>query len=344
MRAITKTIADWMHWTVRPVQEEWASWEEWQRKQSPSHYEQSAIFHDYLKQRAYFQPPRNSCLNGLNPEYYIYCFGDFAVFIISPHSGGNDNDAIGYISLLLDMYDVCKGSLIRSVKGDPAGITMLRNVVISRSLIALQSYNFAPYCYPYERLHGHTVAEYSLSTLIMRLVAHYLNQNGLKGQYPSITVGLCKGAFERRAFGNPIATSVVMPTPSTPINIPMPSKPKQDDMHGYSWPRNQRNESKRNPPSHFRCKICTRVTEGLWGDFDACIDCYLKRICSVCKAPAAVIATDGLPKCNNHTTSKPPAISLDKPSDKPSSGPLEKPEKSSESSKPIPEKRPEPTV
>lgn len=326
MRAISsgiKTLAEWIHWTSRPVQEEWASWEEWQRKQSPSHYEQSAIFHEYLKQRAYFQPPQNSCLKGCNPEYYVYCFGDFAVLIISPHSGGSTNDIMDYISLLLDVYDVCKGALIRGIKGDPAGITMLRNVVISRSLNVLQSYNFGPSCYPYERIHAHTVAQYSLSTLIMRLVAHYLNHNGLKGQYPSITVGMCKSAFERRAFGNPIATSVVMSAPSTPITIPTLSKPKQDEIHGYSWPRNQ---TKRNPPSYLRCKICTRMAEGLWGDFEACIDCHLKRICSICKAPPTVIAADGLPKCNNHTTYKPPEIILDKPKSQPLVSPEKPPE------------------
>lgn len=326
-----KTLTDWITWKHGTTEDEWITWEEWQRQQPPSHYEKSPIFQHYLMKRPNFQPPQNSCLNGYNREYYVYCFGDFTALIVNARSGG---DIIQYIGLLLDVYDVCKGRS-RSITGDPNCIAVLRKVILTQSLEFLKRYNFTSHCYPHKRLHAHTVVQYSLSTLIMRLVCHYLSQAGPKGYYPGISFPLCKEAYDECIFGSPVTMIASYSSRqqtsshpsntlqvSAPININSPSclnihnigrikkdeetdthkeetvtKPidiKPDDIHGYSWPRN--------PSKCLRCKICTRVCENFWGKFDTCMDCHLKRICSICGTAAVIITPDdNLPKCHEHS-------------------------------------------
>lgn len=291
MHTLTKTLTNWITWSNN-TEDEWTTWEQWQRHQPLSHYEKSDIFQYYLTRSPDFKPPQNSCLNGYNQEYYVYCFGDFACLLVSPHTNG---DILKYIDLLLDIYDTCKG-YTRKIKGDPKSIAMLRKVLMTKNLTLLQNYNYNPYCYPYNTIHAHTVSQYSLSTLIMRLVAHHLSQTGPKEYYPGILLSSCKQAYDNVTFGTPLtprkSTSTIS---SSAINIPI-AKPKPEEIHGYSWPAN----NTRDMIKCLRCKICTRICENIWGKFDVCIDCHLKRICSTCGAVAVIIDTDGLPKCHEH--------------------------------------------
>jgi hypothetical protein len=280
-----KTITNWITRTNTSAQDEWTTWEEWQRHQYPSHYEKSDIFQYYLSSRPQFQPPKYSCVTGYNSKYYIYCFGDFAALLVNPHGGAN---IIEYFSLLLDVYDICKGCS-RRVIGDPIGIAILREVIIKRKLDPLQKCDFNNYAYPYNKIHAHTVTQYSLSTLIMLLVSNYLNHIATRGHYPSINSSLCQKAYDECIFGSPIA----LPTTSSPVTIQQ-IKPKNEETHGFSWPRDQ--------ASCLRCKTCSRVTENIWGNFDSCLDCHLKRICSICGGQAVIITTDGFPKCAIHQT------------------------------------------
>lgn len=288
MFTVAKILTDWIIWYRNNTEDEWETWTQWQRQQNTSHYEKSDIFQYYLLKRPNFQPPDTSCLNDYHREYYIYCFGDFAALIVNPHSGG---DILRYISLLLDIYDVCKGTA-RKVRGDPASIAFLRRVISTRNVEILYRYNFDPHCYPYNKLHAHTVAQYSLSTLLLRLLSHYLNQTIARGSYPSIAISTCKEAYDSGIFGV-VANNKLrhQPVSSTPIDIVI-NKCKSEEIHGRSLPDN--------PPKRLRCKICTRICENVWGKFKSCIDCHLKRICSVCGAPAVVIASDGFPKCSDH--------------------------------------------
>lgn len=289
MLTLTKAITDWILWSRPSVDDEWITWEEWQRHQRPSHYEKSDLFQYYLTKRPQFQPPQNSCLNGYNQQYYVYCFGDFSALLVNPRGGG---DIVQYINLLLDVYDVCKGFARKMVRGDPSSIAILRKVALTQNITPLTKYNFEPHCYPYNKIHAHTVAQYSLSSLLMRLVSHYLSKTGPKGCYPNILIPLCKQAYDEKVFGIPaIAGDSSVPS-SPPITIPQPSKPKSDELRGFSWPMN--------PGKYLRCKSCNRVCENLWGNFEACIDCYFKRICSICGLAAVIITTDGLPKCCSH--------------------------------------------
>jgi len=287
-----KTLTNWITGTNISVQDEWNTWKDWQRHQASSHYEKSDIFQYYLSYRPEFQPPRYSCIDAYNSQYYIYCFGDFASLLINPNGTGN---LIDYFSLLLDVYDICKG-YSRRLTGDPACISMLRKVITKRKLDPLQKCDFNQYGYPYNEIHAHTVSQYSLSTLIMLLVSNYISNVTVRGHYPNINVNLCQKAFENCVFGSPIVLSSQKTSMPITIQQQLLPKPKVEDKHGFSWPRDQASTS------CLRCKNCNRITENLWGNFQACLDCHLKRICSVCGHQAVVIALDGFPKCNNHKT------------------------------------------
>lgn len=385
-----KTITGWITWT-NSVEDEWNTWIEWQRQQHPTHYEKSDIFQYYLSMRQTFRPPQNSCMNGYNSKYYIYCFGDFSSLLVNPIGNGN---IIHYIHLLLDVYDICKGYL-RRFKGEPACITMLRNVTLNQSLIPLKTYDFSTNAYPYISIHAHTVAQYSLSTLIMRFVAHYMSQISHK-YYPNILVSSCQEAYTNYKFGKigniqsplflkePVALTISKPN-VYPININQNEKFKHTEQRDYplrqDYSRHYTETSEKEDIIHrggsvvhdetvadkkgivtdnrgtvidnrgivvdnnggilthkegivvdngetiidkggtvidnggtvstsiklpvsftkyFRCRTCTRVTETIWGNFDTCLDCYLKRICSICGSQAAIISSDGLPKCSLH--------------------------------------------
>lgn len=313
MLSLGKTLTDWITWTNTTVKDDWNTWEEWQRHQLHSHYEKSDIFHYYLSRRPQFSPPKQSCLNGYQSKYYIYCFGDFTSLLVNPYGGG---DVTEYFSLLLDVYDICKGRS-RMITGDPNGITLLRKVIAHRNLEPLKNFDFNKISYPYNIIHAHTVAQYSLSTLIMRLVGHYMSQTNANGYYPNIATASCKQAYDICIFGTPVSILKGEPgsnsnskSVSVPISI-QARPPNLDDIKGGSWPRDK--------STCLRCKSCNRVTENVWGIFDACLDCHLKRICSMCSSPAVIISTDNLPKCSLHSLPQPntsvpqPNISVPQP-------------------------------
>lgn len=283
-----KTMTDWISWTTSSSSsDEWVTWETWQNQQQSSHYEKSDLFQYYLSMRPRYIPPRNSCINDHNNRYYIYCFGDFSSLIVNPLGY---TDIVDYINILIDLYDVCKG-ISRRIKGDPTCISVLREVVLKRTLDPIQKHNLNQYNYPYNRIHAHTVAQYSLSTLIMKFIIHYLNINGTKGDYSNITSSSCQTAYNEQIFGAPkLILNSILSTKSVPISISQNNKER--DIKVHSWPQDQ--------SKIFRCKICTRVTENIWGKFDACMDCHLKRVCSTCGVRAVIIAIDGLPKCIAH--------------------------------------------
>jgi len=306
--SVTRTVSDWISWYHSPIQDEWATWEDWQFHQLPIHFEKSDIFQYYLTRRPNFIPPINSCLTTCNNQYYIYCFGDFSSLLVSPHTVTN-NLIIDYITILLDVYDVCKGIRRKlKVKGDPVGISLLRTIISTGKSNLLSTYDFSIYSYPYHSIHAHTVAQYSLSTLVMRLLSHYQHQTGPKTQYPHILVSKCKESFDKHLFGVPATTkSGLLPIlSSSSIAIPLLPSPrnssKPDDIKGHSWPREPASfpAFPKDQSKFSRCKICSRVAENLWGTFDACLDCHTKRICTNCGIAATIITQAGFPKCLLH--------------------------------------------
>jgi hypothetical protein len=257
---------------------EWATWHSWQLNQPPSHFKNCVIFDYYLSHRLNWYPPSNSVCNTCFSQYYQYCFGDYSILIVQPTNGSN---AIDYFTLLLDLYDICKGTT-RRLTGDPPGIKVLRETITFKNLDPLSNHNFEPYSYDYGTLHAHTVVQFSLSTLIMRLVSHYLSQINEKKTFPNITLAICSKAYTNKVFGD-----YTVINKSTPISINQTIT--TTNSVSSSWPSN-----------YIRCEKCHRITENIWGPWKVCIDCHLKRICSECGNPAVIIGGDNFPKCCEH--------------------------------------------
>lgn len=293
-----RVLSDWktlITWSTTSIQDDWNTWEEWQRSQPPIHYEKSDIFQYYLSCRPSFQPPYQSVSLGQNSKYYIYCFGDFATVMVNPDT----RNVFEYFKLLLDIYDVCKG-YSRRITGDPTGIAILRDTIKRRKLDGLESHDFKQYEYSYTSIHAHTVAQYSLSTLIMRLIENYMSYLNFCRHYIAISTPLCKKSYEGCVFGAPFVQPTmrsisegILGLNMTSDKIPIERKrSKSNEFKGLSLPRDS--------AMCVRCQTCSRITERPWGVHKVCLDCHIKRICSKCGKPAAVIGVDNFPKCQKH--------------------------------------------
>lgn len=307
-----RNLGEWINWTSSP-QNEWSTWVTWQSNQPLIHYEKSDLYQYYLSYYPNFRPMENAVINGPGAKYYIYCFGDFAVFLVTPANGSN---ILEYILLLLNLYDTCKG-VARRITGDPPCVTVLRTVVIRKSLEPLLAHDFSQYNYNYEIIHAHTVVQYSLSTLIMRFISNYLSYVCPQQKFPFIHINLCQKAYHEKRFG-------ITPTPAVTTSLPNISStlypqvsfaqtlPPQTSLPQSSFPVDiiqdiKRQESPKSWPrdqsSMMRCSKCNRVTENIWGNFKSCLDCHVKRICSECGLTAVIIGPDELPKCVLHQKS-----------------------------------------
>lgn len=292
------SLTNWLSWTTTDTQNEWEAWEIWQRSQPAAHYEKSEMFQHYLAYRPQFSCLKNSVLLYENSNYYVYCFGDFAAILINQNTVSiSTNEAVNYCNLLLDFYDICKG-ISRRITGDPVCISILRDVVNRNSILPLFKHDFDQYRYDYTILHAHTVCQYSLSTLLMRLLCNFLSKFSVELQFEEIKLKLCQSAYNNLNYGA-IKNNITLPekvpskylsrSSSKPLSVP--ERILIEEERGSSWPRNL---------SCSRCSKCTRVSENLWGDHHTCLDCHMKRICSKCGTTATVIGTDKLPKCEAH--------------------------------------------
>ena len=335
------TLAGWLRWSapesssnksVDPSEIEHGIWLEWQSKQPPIHYEKSEIFQYYLISHPEFMPPAGSVLmvEGRSSGYYHYCFGDFTSILVKPETGSN---AIEYFALLLDIYDTCKG-FSRRIKGDPVGITVLRQAVTRKCLTPLFNHDFNEYAYDYGQLHAHTVCQYSLSTLLMRFVSNYMSQTQTREYYPYILIDGCQRAYENCLFGEQTrlaaSASIAIRKPSSTSLSQMLSPSNPDFKMGFTprgepWRRQIHEKAAeymmpaspselgsptmaewkpcswpRDPSTCLRCRKCFRITENIYGTFYACLDCYMKRICYVCGEAAVVISHDSYPRCPIH--------------------------------------------
>lgn len=309
-----KAFKSMVNWTNVPGSE-WTSWEDWQRQQTPIHYVESEIFNFYKSRQSLLNNiEASSVISGPSADYFTYCFGKFAIFIVN----STKITIRDYFMLLIDLYDTCKGTS-RMLLGDPVHITILRDVINTSQIGHLNSLNFKEFEYDYTKIHAHTVAQYSLSTLIMRFVGHYLKLMFPGGKMPYIDVDKCMLAYNQRIYGTINMSSTV--TPSRPIPITSSSLPIQMDcsrgsssseMTCGSWPRTTNEMVDRN--SCTRCKNCARLTDKLWGDFNSCVDCHFKRICRECGEKAIIISSN-VPKCMAHNylkcvTCNEPAVSF----------------------------------
>lgn len=193
--------------TTAPIakQEQWAHWEKWQLSQPSSHFESSHVLQSYLAQYPHvkcnesFLGSNTSNTSNTSNIYstYAYCFGNFTILLSIPSGPGN---VLEYVALLLEIYDFCKG-LGRRIAGDPVGISTLRMALTQKTVEPIQLLDFSEYDYPYATLHAHTVAEFSLSTLILRLVSNYMSYTNVWGKnFSMIEYPICQNSYDNNVF------------------------------------------------------------------------------------------------------------------------------------------------
>jgi hypothetical protein len=258
--------------------ENFKAWEEWQKKQLPSHFMDCQ-----LQQYVPTKP-------GFKNLYAKYCFGTFDNLIYLPEHC----EPIRYLTLLLSIYDQCKGYARFIVKGDPTGIALLRKVIKTNNLDFLYEHEFKIYAYDYTVLHAHTVAYHSLSTLILFLVSNYMHFKSYKSDiFPHIDYDLCKQAYQNKVFGDIAYVQTHKSTSAIKI------KAKTDLVANKtcnSWPNNA-------VISQLKCEHCERICENYWGQHKHCLDCHLYKVCSVCGGSSFSIGKDNYPRCVLHQNS-----------------------------------------
>lgn len=251
-------------------------WESWQQKQSKTHYVES-----YLGSYIPSKP-------GYKNMYIRYCFGDFENLIYMPESCNE----FTYFALLLSMYDKSKGYLRTVVKGDCTGISLLRKVVHMKNTDELYNHDFTIYSYEYDKIHGHTVAHHSLSTLLMLFVSNYMHFKSYNSDhFPHIDNDVCKNAYNNKNFGDITYVKPVKPL-IRGSSIPI----KKSDVvtrNGNSWPGPINTLSN-------KCLNCTRICDSFWGKNNHCLDCHLYKVCFVCGGQLFTIGNDRLPRCCLH--------------------------------------------
>ena len=257
------------------------SWVEWQKNKPSSHFQRSEAFHYFYTLHPDFVPIEHE---GVTNDYYCYCLGQFKAFAPSGWIGVVTRDRL--LSFLLKFYDSCKGFGRSLLWGDPPGIQALRLALEKGEMESLSKINFSSLVYDYTVLHSHTVAVFSLSTLVLSLAAHVLSRTTTHSTFPSFELRLCKKALEMKIFG-----SFIRETRSSAIEIPESRQPIEI-AHG-SWPNNF--------IAAHTCVYCHRKTEKLWGSNHSCLDCHMEKICSICGSPFSCRGSDGFPRCLLHS-------------------------------------------
>lgn len=287
-----KSISAIIGWSI---EDEKLSWIEWQRKQPSSHYQSSPIYDYYIQYHPSFIVSNQALSMIPNSGKYIkYCFGDFANLMYGIEVSMS---LAAYCTILCDIYDSCKG-YSRIVKGDPVCIKQLRLYLEVRDNQIINQHMLQPYMYDYEIIHAHTVAQYSLSMLLMRMLGNFLYHKGIIRDRLFLVDPLkCQQAYISNRFGIP--GEVIK---SKPITIPCPttSALKSSSLPASftttSWPE----AALKSGLVTYKCDKCTCVTDKLWGPFLLCLDCHVRKYCSECGEVAVVITADGLPKCETH--------------------------------------------
>ena len=272
-----------------------STWKTWQDLQDPQHFDKSSVFRYFVTQRPdaltflkhsteYSQ--MSSFSLDLHRPYIEYCFGEFEIFVINPCQ----EDLHKYVLLMIDLYDTCKG-YSRHILGDASFITVLREYANSSDINILLNYSWMNSIYDYNDLHAHTVAYYSLSSLIALLMRNYVGRLYPRKNIPYITVERCKRAYTESVFGiKKITKPPQTPAVDIPTNSPLLSPPL-NLQQGKTWPR----------MNNARCPECLRLTEGSWGKFNLCIDCYVNKKCVHCNADSDGLRNvQGMSVCKFH--------------------------------------------
>jgi hypothetical protein len=258
-----ETLFSWVSGPSVPNEQD--NWLKWQSCQKKEHFQSSDIYTYYKKNRTNFSTNKNYYTNPV----YRYCFGDYSYLLVNPKDiNAPCTTIVEYIALIIDFYDVCKG-ITRRFTWDPEVISMLRSVIRENNISLLKRYNFEVHHYDYCKLHAHTVAQYSISTLLGFFVSNYLDffKETLFVEFPKINIFFCQKALIEKSFGSgAIAESFVKS--SSMIDI-VSSKPPTKEPRWYSWPTDKTN--------FLYCLACKRVTEKHWGEGCLCLDCHVQK-------------------------------------------------------------------
>lgn len=272
---ITWLLANYYKVDLETAKKNFVYWQTWQASQSSSHFVDCALA-DYI--------PKKS---GPNAIYFKYCFGYYSNLIYTYEHGA----VFSYIDSLLTIYDACKG-YIRTCKGDPLSIELMRKVVKDKKTDELYSHDFRCYDYDYRVLHGHTVGYHSLSTLLMFFLSNYMYHcSGENDFFPHIDIDICKEVYDNKTFGDLCYINQVKKTTSN-INIRIPEK--KDKVIYNSWP------SVINNANTAKCESCDRVCDNFWGKRKHCLDCHLYRVCKECGGQVFTKNKEGYPVCILH--------------------------------------------
>lgn len=255
------------------------AWLKWQQSQSTLHFIDSN-----LSSYIHFKP-------GYKNIYIRYCFGDFENIYILPE---NCQTELTYITLLLSTYDKCKG-YGRTIKGDTNGIYLLREVIKSKNLDELYYHDFKQYFYDYGKIHAHTVAYFSLSTLIMFFLSNYMHYKSYNSDnFPHIDMALCKNVYNKKVYGD-ITYVVSHKDIVKSNNIDIKPKDIVKDVKPFnSWPMNNVTIDT------TKCSNCKRACDKTWGKLKVCLDCHLYQVCFICGGQKIIIHDDNYPRCILH--------------------------------------------
>ena len=274
-------MLDWIGSYFTTNNDQFQTWLQWQNKQLHSHFI-SSQYGVYINKKA-----------GQRNVYFRYCFGDFDNLIYQPE---NVNE-VNYIILLLDVYDKCKGYK-RTLVGDHEGITLMRAAAETKKIDALYAFDFSPFSIPYHQLHAHTVAYFSLSTLILFLLSNYLHLKSYSNDiFPSININLCKNAYNNKVFGD-IAyvvthNKIIPKTTTTSIDIQKPKDTVTRPCNSWPGPINN---------TINKCVNCKCVCENYWGEHKHCLNCHLFLVCFYCGSNTifSISKKSGYPLCLLH--------------------------------------------
>jgi hypothetical protein len=257
-------------WFSDPEHKRWIAFQDGQSEQF---FEQSEIYTRYTTSLG-----RNLMSQEIDPGLN-YCFGQFARFLtVPPETSTHGFSVWTLIADLLAIYDTCKGYR-RYWLGDLEHISFIRSCLKHRDLQDLSSYNWLPYAYDYTKIHAHTVAVYSLSTLCMRLISHRLAAITKREDIPYISADICNIVREQKCFapkkGVRTVTQIISQIiPGAETNISLL-------------------EAK-------NCPACSRIVTQLYSKHNVCLDCSLRRICYVCGVKAVHVLRK--PVCEEHNT------------------------------------------
>jgi hypothetical protein len=234
-------------------------WTQAESQQSELHYQHSTIL-DNFDIPIYYN-------NDENYQYFCYCFGDFTP-LISNHIL-SQQELLSLAQFLLKIYDQNKGYDRRLRKGDSLDIQNLRLFAQGEGFPILEKINFVKYHYPYYKIHAHSLAQYSLSILILRIMEHNLSYHYKNLRI--IELNHCYNCYHNATFN-------VLKDEHVHINI-------------GSWSSGMQ---------LYSCSNCKSSNERLWGKFKVCLDCYIHRLCRTCGATVQDNCTQHVPYCALH--------------------------------------------